>query len=243
MPDDSWRRIGETHFPDVPLDCGNKLAPRLIDGADARDWSKRPSTADQLRIERYIDRYDLRTKRILHLGIGNSGLAQRMAARCKEIVGVSVDAAEIDVARSLSLANYVAIQNNKYVLSADAVDRRFDFIVDNNPTSTCCCIFHLANFFTFISANLADDGQLVTDSEGLAWVPDQANRGWSADFGALSAIATLAGLSSYRIDRHIYVLARGTPAKPRLVHRLEAHVRRMQRLPEKMRSAVRRAVG
>jgi hypothetical protein len=44
-----------------------------------RNWSQKWTTPDQLRIERYIDRFDLRSKRILHIGIGNSGLARRVS--------------------------------------------------------------------------------------------------------------------------------------------------------------------
>src|SRR5438309_7963833 len=106
MTDAAWRELYKLRFSDLPFDCGNANDPGIIYGPDLRDWSTKATTPDQYRIERYIDRFDLRDKRLLHVGIGNSGLAKRFHGRVKEIVGTTIDEPDIRVAQALSYPNY-----------------------------------------------------------------------------------------------------------------------------------------
>jgi hypothetical protein len=217
VPDDGWLELHKSRFADLPFDCGNEIDPGVLDTPELRDWSARPTTDDQYRIESYLDRLDLRTKRILHIGIGNSGLARRLHRRAGEIVGTSVDGPEIGLARSLSLPNYTAIEHNKYSGLSNGIPGKFDLIVDNNLTSSCCCISHLRRFFEFLGAKLSSDGQVITDSAGLAWIPPTAHPRWQLSFDDLAAVAKVAELIAYRIDRNILALGRTRPPKPRLL--------------------------
>ena len=244
-----WKEVHARRFPDLPLDCGNRTDPGIIYSEDLRDWSDKATTPDQFRIERYIDRFDLHDKRILHIGIGNSGLARRFHRRVGEIVGTTIDQPEIDVAKSLGLSNYAFVRHNKYA-GEDAVAGRFDVIVDNNPTSPCCCIGHLAELFRFYDSRLAEDGQIVTDREGLEWIPDGANRSWSFDFDDLSAIAALEGFSAHRINRNVYVLSRGELPRPGAMDLFRHSMRRAASVPRRAASLafqalrkIRRLVG
>ena len=81
MNDLAWRKLHEERFSELPFDCGNDISPGIIYGPDLRDWSAKATTPDQYRIEKFIDRFDLRDKRVLHVGIGNSGLAKRFHRR------------------------------------------------------------------------------------------------------------------------------------------------------------------
>jgi hypothetical protein len=191
-----------------------------------RNWSQKWTTPDQLRIERYIDRFDLRSKRILHIGIGNSGLARRFHHRVGEIVGTSIDEPELQLAQNLSYSNYHAVLHNKYSGMSDEVTGRFNVIVENNPTSACCCMRHLAELFRFLELKLAEDGQIVTDRVGLAWIPDGAHPRWSFDFEDLQAVASVVGLQAWKINRDTYVLSRRTLAKPAFGPRLRSLLRR-----------------
>jgi hypothetical protein len=229
-----WRELHGSRFRALPLDCGNRRDPGVIYSEDLRDWSDKATTPDQARMERYIDRYDLRQARILHIGIGNSGLAQRLHRRIGEIVGTTIDEPEIAVARSLSLPNYSFVLHNKYSGADEVVKGAFDFILDNNPTSPCCCIRHLANLFEFYTAKLADGGQVVTDRLGLGWVPEGSNRRWSFDFDDLAAAAAAAGLAAFQVTRHVYVLSRSSPPVPSLRSRLANVLRRTRMLPGKI---------
>lgn len=229
---DRWKELQARRFPELPLDCGNRADPGIIYSEDLRDWSDKATTPDQRRIESYIDRFDLRDKRILHIGIGNSGLAKRFHRRVGRIVGTTIDQPEIDVAKALGLTNYAFVRHNKYS-GEDAVPGRFDIIVDNNPTSPCCCIGHLAELFRFYHSKLAEDGQIVTDREGLEWIPEGANRRWSFDFRDLAAVGAVEGFSAHRINRNVYVLSRGRLPKPQPLALIRHGVRRAASVPRR----------
>jgi hypothetical protein len=92
-------------FPSLPLDCGKECDPGIVDVAQWRDWTRMETTPDQLRIEDYLDCFDLADKRILHIGIGNSGLARRFSRRALEIVGTTVVEAEALQGACLALPN------------------------------------------------------------------------------------------------------------------------------------------
>jgi hypothetical protein len=205
---DHWKDLRARRFPELPLDCGNDEDPGIIYSEDLRDWSDKATTPDQRRIERYIDRFDLRGKSILHIGIGNSGLARRFHRRVGHIVGTTIDPPEVAVAEALGLGNYAVVRHNKYS-GGDGVPGRFDLILDNNPTSPCCCLRHLGALFDFYSDKLAEGGLIVTDREGLGWIPDGANPRWSFAFDDLAAVASVEGFAAYRANRNVFVLARG----------------------------------
>jgi hypothetical protein len=228
---DRWRGLHDQHFPELPFDCGNSVAPGVRYSEDLRDWSAKATTPDQRRIETYVDRYDLRQKRLLHIGIGNSSLASRFHERVKEIVGTTIDEPEMNVARSLGLPNYRFLLHNKYSGRNEEVEGKFDFILDNNPTSPCCCFRHLAEMLEFYSDKLAAGGQIVTDSEGLGWVPLGSNPRLSFDFDDLSAVARASGLSAYRANRTVYVLCHSSPPQPDLTSWLRHIGRRVRALP------------
>jgi hypothetical protein len=232
MPlDESWRALHRTRFAELPLDCGANAQPGLIYSEDLRDWSDKATTPDQARIERYIDRFDLRSDRILHIGIGNSGLAKRFKARAGEIVGTTIDEPEMRVAGTLGLPNYRFLLHNKYSGGADRIPGRFDFILDNNPTSPCCCFRHLSDLFDFYVEKLAEDGQIITDRQGLEWVPEEGNPRWSFDFEDLAAVGSVVGLQAFKMNRTVYVLARSRPAPPGPAPLARHLVRRAIRLP------------
>jgi hypothetical protein len=211
---DAWRALHAQRFPELTFDCGRRADPGVRFSEELRDWSDKATTPDQRRMELYIDRYDLRTKRVLHVGIGNSGLAQRFHRRVGEIVGTTIDDPEVNVARSLGLPNYRFVMHNKFSGNNEPIEGAFDFILDNNPTSPCCCVRHLATLFEFYAEKLALDGQIVTDRQGLEWVPEDSNPRWSFSFDDLAAAAAIEGFSAHRFDRNVFVLSRTAPQTP-----------------------------
>jgi hypothetical protein len=235
MTDRDWRELRELRFPELPFDCGNEDDPGILYGPDLRDWSTKATTPDQYRIEKYIDRFDLRDQRLLHIGVGNSGLARRFHGHVKEIVGTTIDDTDIKVAQTLSYPNYSVVLHNKYSCGSDSIGGKFDVIVDNNLTSPCCCVRHLAALFRFFDDRLADGGRIVTDREGLGWVPpDQFNRRWSFDFDDLVAVASVAGLAAFQVNKNVYVLSRSAPPIP-TVGSVSRHLaRRAAMLPGKI---------
>ena len=114
------------------------------------------------------------------------------------------------------MRNYRVVLHNKYSGPCRSLTGRFDFIVDNNPTSFCCCLRHAAAMLDFYASKLADDGQVVTDRKGLLWKvdsPDALDR-WCFEFDDLAALARLSGLNVYRATDEIYVLAHSRPRMP-----------------------------
>ena len=231
---DTWRELHRSRFPELPLDCGNSREPGVLYSPKLRDWSDKATTPDQARMERHIDRYDLRRARILHVGIGNSGFAKRFHGRVGEIVGTTIDGPEMLVARSLALPSYTFVVHNKFSGRNDIVDGTFDFILDNNPSSPCCCIRHLAILFEFYAEKLASGGQIVTDRQGLEWVPHGNVPRWAFDFDDLAAVGAVAGFSVSPMTKNVYVLARSAPPAPGLRSRSANWLRRAAMLPGKI---------
>lgn len=230
----AWLELHRSRFPELPLDCGNSRSPGVVYSPEFRDWSDKATTTDQARMERYIDRYDLRQARILHIGIGNSGLAKRFHSRVGEIVGTTVDQPEMHVAGARSLPNYSFVLHNKYSGRDEAVEGKFDFILDNNPTSPCCCIRHLAVLFEFYSTKLAGGGQIVTDRQGLQWVPEASDPRWGFALDDLIAVAAVAGFSVFPMTKSVYVLGHSAPPPPGLRSRSTHWLRRAAMLPGKL---------
>jgi hypothetical protein len=215
-------------FSALPLACGNAIDPGIVASDDWRDWSDRATTVDQRRIENYLDRFSLAGKRILHVGIGNSGLARRFARRADEVVGISIDARELTLAQGLGLANYVAVERNKYAGLGDEIVGRFDFIIDNNINSACCCLSHLRGLLEEYCDRLTPCGQILTDKEGLAWIPEAAglNPRWRFSLEDLACAADLTGLTTEAIGSHLAALSRGDRAQPTLASRTSSLLRR-----------------
>ena len=226
--DEKWRVLHRSRFSELPFNCGGP--PAESSDPVLRDWSRKWTTPDQLRAERHIDRFDLRTKRILQIGIGNSGLARRFHDHVGQIVGTSLDEPELQLAQQLNYPNYRVVKHNKYSGLLDEISGRFDFIIDNNPTSACCCIRHFAELLHFLESTLANGGQIVTDRVGLAWIPEGGHSRWSFDFEDLQAVASVAGLEVWKVNKHTYVLCRGAPHRPALGSRFRSSIRRLGRL-------------
>ena len=228
-------KLAELHshaFSHLPFDCGSQANPGITDTEEWRDWTARKTTPDQLRIEDYLSGFDLAGKRILHVGVGNSGLAERFAGRAEEIFGTTVVDAEADHGNGLALCNYRVIVHNKYSGAGAAVPSGFHFIVDNNPTTFCCCVRHLAAVLDFYRSHLAKGGQVLSDRAGLAWATD-ANPGWGFSLEELGQIAALCSMRCYRINYETFVIAEERPPKPSIAWRAMIGLRSLARRAER----------
>jgi hypothetical protein len=229
-----WQQLSalqRDRFADLQLDCGKRSDPGIRDREEWSDWSAFGTTAGELLIEDYLDRLGTRNKSILHIGIGNSGLAERFARSASQIVGTTIAVAEVSTAQSLGLSNYRAILHNKYSGTDDGIPADFDFVIDSNPTAFCCCMTHLGSMLDFYASRLADEGQLITERSGLAWQMKApgAHERWGFSFDDLAAVARLAGLDSYRVSEDIYVLARSRPSMPTFASQTSYYLRKFSR--------------
>lgn len=180
-------------FERLTLDCGGADAPGIADLPDWQDFSERDTTNDQLRIEEVIATLRLGCRgALLHVGIGNSGLAQRFATQFAKIAGITIQQGEIDRAAALGLAGYEVAFANKY--RADlvrSVKGPFHVIVDNNPTSFCCCRTHFLTMMQSYAELLAPGGVLLSDRKGLRWTTIPNDPAWGLALAEWEKIGVL----------------------------------------------------
>jgi hypothetical protein len=191
---------------ELPLWCG-----RDVGGVDElpewRDWSNRPTTPDQLRIEDALDTLEVRGKTFLHVGIGNSGLARRFHESAALIDGVTLQENESRFATTLGLPNYRAKVINKFSAHlVAALNRRYDYIVDNNPTSFCCCRNHLSTMLLSYGLLLLPRGKILADAAGLAWASTPNDARWGLNVDEWFALARSFGLDGRRTSESVVEL-------------------------------------
>lgn len=218
-------------FERLPWTCGRPQAPGIVETGDWFDWSAHETTPDQRRIEQYVERFDLSSSDILHVGSGNSSLALRLADRARWIIATTLSPLEVRIGNDLRLPNYTVRVANKFDgAMPDCLDR-FDFIVDNNPTTYACCLTHLLSMLRGYAASLRDGGSLVTDKVGLAWSLDpQTNSvSWGLSVEEFAAIAAEAGLAVSQDGPTIVLATRGKPRPLSLRERVGWMLRRGRR--------------
>jgi hypothetical protein len=196
-------------FPELPQHCYNDVAPGTDEVEEWRDWSGIETTPDQRRIEDFVSRYDLRGAALLHIGVGNSGLALRFADRAETIVGTTISPAELRHGTGLGIGNYRVALNNKYGGVPVPGPDRFDFIIDNNPTTFGCCRGHFHKMMAEYRRRLKDSGMIVTDCAGLGWLvsTEGANPRWKFDYDDWAFLGHAYGLRPECVDDTLYVLA------------------------------------
>lgn len=208
-------------FEGLPISCG-ATSPGLVVVDEWHVWSSQPSTEDQLRIERYLDGFAMRGKRILHIGAGNSLLAKRFCARGAHVLGTTITADELAHGHELAIPGYEMRLHNKYSGAQDFAWGRFDFIVDNNPTTFACCLHHYMAMLRFYADVLAPQGQWLVDRVGLAWLVSQKvmPSRWSFSADDLARSVALVGLQVTSVTPDILAVSAMPPARSSASRRL-----------------------
>ena len=145
------------------------------------------STADQLRIEEVLATQVTPNSRLLHVGIGNSGLAKRFYKRVCQIEGITLGRREEEVAVVANISNYHVHLVNKY--SEDLPTRLqppFNFIIDNNLASYACCVHHFHSMMQNYVSMLLIGGKILSDRIGLRHVANDENWDLTGDLEALA---------------------------------------------------------
>jgi hypothetical protein len=188
--------------------CGRADNPGFaLDKPELIDWSRNPPSVDQRRIVDELFRMDVSAARILHVGVGCSGLASRLAHRCRWIDGLTVHVREREFGHSLGLPNYRVLRVNKYSMQLASLAGTYDFIVDNNPGSYACCMHHFHLMWNHYCDLLKPGGRLLTDERGLAWTP-AGNEAWSMSLAELGDLCTRFPLAVSKITETVYALER-----------------------------------
>ncbi len=161
-------QLWKNRFREIPLYCANESAPGIQGAPEEMDWTLLKTTEDQERIEAYVSSRNI-DGNVLHVGIGNSGLAQSFHTRMHAIVGITIQRNELQKAESLDIKNYFPLYINKYSTEMLSLPRhKFDFVIDNNPTSFCCCFLHFSRMMLTYQELLCDGGEILTDRLGLS---------------------------------------------------------------------------
>jgi hypothetical protein len=193
--------------------CGNLENPGLgLDRPDLVDYSQVETTPDQMRIGTYLSQLDLSGKSLLHVGVGNSSLAQTLSTSAHRIDGLTVCMNEKVVADSLNLKNYQTFYLNKYsrelttVLAGD-----YDWIIDNNLASFACCKFHFYRMFDAYFHLLKPGGIILTEQSGMDWFIDDPR--WKLSYADLVELGTMFTASVRQCDPTIYAICKPVNVK------------------------------
>ena len=166
--------------------CGSEQ-PGVASNDEAIDWTQQQTTPDQVRIEAVLDTMALTGAQLLHVGVGNSKLAQRFASRLSGVDGLTVHHNEKIYADALAIANYTVYVLNKYSREVVSVlSHTYDFIIDNNLASFACCKKHFFIMLENYLSLLRSRGRVLTCQIGMDAYHD--------DFGCTMAYADLVSL-------------------------------------------------
>lgn len=158
-------------YESCPEVCGNLTAPGVaLTDPLWIDHTDLDTTVDQLRIEDALDGMEWRGKNILHVGVGNSRLAERFGDEANLIDGLTVCRSELARAQSLGIQNYTAFFLNKYGREFMlTITNKYDFVIDNNLASFACCKYHFYRMLDNYLWAMKPGGQILTDRRGMEW--------------------------------------------------------------------------
>jgi hypothetical protein len=195
-------------YESCPEICGrfdNPGAP--LESNRFLDSSQKPTTVDQARIEDVIDAMRPDGLRILHVGVGNSSLAQRFASRAAAVIGATLSGNEKELADSLRLAQYSVFVANKYGREFPSLAGKGNhLIVDNNLASFACCKFHFYRMMDSYIGALNKDGMILTDQRGMDWTAGDAR--WKLTYNDLEALERKFPVRAARISESVYSLTK-----------------------------------
>lgn len=148
--------------PDAHKPCA--VIPSPIYDHGLEDWSQRiEAGSDEQEIVRIIDGPEARDKRVLHIGIGNSFLARRLAKEARYIDGVTMNPREAEIARKVNILSYRVIVGDKHLPETYWKLRgTYDWIIETGLTTYSCCPYHLASYFGLLLSMLAAGGTIWT---------------------------------------------------------------------------------
>jgi hypothetical protein len=193
-------------FRDVPLLCSSLDNPGIDEIAEWQVWIDKNTTPDQIRIEDYLLRIIKSEDAILHVGVGNSSLAKKVCPHGTFVLGTTIHEEEKFYADSSRIQNYVVLLANKYSNDMNLIDHRFDFIVDNNPSSFACCLYHFCSMLVAYRRLLRRGGSILTADPGMGWVINDGNPNWALKWDDWVLIASALGLSANRVDKFVYAM-------------------------------------
>ncbi|HEV7806296.1 MAG TPA: hypothetical protein VGO80_10780 [Solirubrobacteraceae bacterium] len=197
-------------YDDCPEVCGRLRHPGLA--TDIQRWIDHTgldTTVDQACIEDALDAMRPgEAEQILHVGVGNSQLAERFAPRVRLVDGLTVWAPEKAFADSLHIPNYtvhfVSKYSREFLLT---IEHEYDYVVDNNLASFACCKYHFHRMLDNYVWCLRPGGRILTDQHGMDWTVEDDPR-WRLTYDDLVALGERFPLCAARVTDTVYELRR-----------------------------------
>jgi hypothetical protein len=186
--------------------CGNLEQPWVTRISEALDWTQQETTRDQVCIEAVLDTLAVTGTSMLHVGVGNSKLAQRFASQARRLDGLTVHQNEKTHADALGIPNYTVYVLNKYSLEfVSVLTKTYDFIIDNNLASFACCQYHFAVMCANYLRALASHGQILTCQIGMdAYV---GAFGWVMTYADLVSLERKFPMHVSKMTEVVYAIA------------------------------------
>jgi hypothetical protein len=196
-------------FNRVSCSCGNDNDPGIDELPKWQNWVGRETTLGQLRIEDQLENFIEPSASILHIGAGNSGLGRRFAPRVSRILGTTIHHEERLFGKQLAIDNYHVVTANKFSKDMDCIEGNFDFIVDPNPSTYACCVFHFARMMVvYVDLLKRDGGLLLTEQRGLGWAISTNNPKWSLTWDDWSRVGECLRMPTQRLTELVYSMER-----------------------------------
>ncbi len=135
-------------------------------------WENRNVTTDEKLILEFIKKKKFNKKKnILHIGVGNSYLYEKLSS-LHIINGITISLEEIRKSKEYNDRKYKVFYCDKMSNEINKIflNYKFDLIVDTNLKSYSCCQksfnFMFKNFTNLLTIN----GSIITTTNGMNWV-------------------------------------------------------------------------
>jgi hypothetical protein len=122
------------------------------------------------------------------------------------VLGTTLHDEERVFAEQSSVVNYEVVLANKYSREMDGVKGRFDFIVDNNPASFACCLYHFARMMITYQELLEPGGMILTAEPGLSWRMRGRPAEWILRWADWQRLGQAMGMSVKRLTESVYAM-------------------------------------
>ena len=196
-----------SRFDDVREVCRKLDHPGLA--TDMPIWvdhTRDETTVDQAHIEDALETMDVDGRRILHIGVGNSGFAVRFAPRAALIDGLTVSEPEKVLADSLAIPDYTVHLLSKYSREfLTVIGNRYDYVVDNNLASYACCKYHFYRMLDNYLWCMEPGGRILTDQRGMDFTVEDDPR-WRLTYEDLVGLEELFPLRVGAVTDTVYEL-------------------------------------
>jgi hypothetical protein len=172
-------------------------------------WTNPATTPGQSVIEEQLENLVTASSWILHIGVGNSSLGRRFAPRVWTVVGTTLHDEERTLSKELGIKNYTVVRANKYSGDMDRIPGHFNFLVDNNPASFACCLFHFCRMMiSYVELLSRDGGLFLTAQLGWAWVVTGNDPNWSLGWDDWALLGEILRMPVARVTDSVYSMQR-----------------------------------